>query len=224
MPYTLLFLLLFLPLSKEKSYPKYKYYSCGSGFCANNLLLYDDYRFFQEAGCEGNSRIAAGTWKMHKDTVILSFYKKSEVNIVRDVQLKDMNYDGKIHVRVKSIEGDSVDDDLGVVVLEKSGERPTLDRDWFFGMNKQDYILDTANNSGKIEITKLSVIFDTRVLIDTKGKNDITIFLDLPQSCLWAPNTTYEYETGRKLLIKQDTLYSLPLHELGCQYILTSQQ
>ena len=220
----LAFLLIIAITDGEKDNSVHKTYTYRKGFCSGTIILYDDYRFFRErgCGCDGASDISTGMWRMKGDTLSLSSLNTCDVVLIKDVLRTRKNHNGKTHIRFLSIEGDTINNNLDPDFLKKSGEVLPIDYSvWESSTDNKDYILDTTGSTGVIEVRKLSVRFDTTVYVDTKGYNDITIVLNLPNICLWSSSFEYEYDTLEKLLLKRnDTLLDIPVHDFGWKYTL----
>ncbi len=160
---------------------------------------------------------------MQSDTLQLHATPVQDIAPIKDVILKNNPKHKKIHLRILSRSGDTLNINYAPYLYKKNTPPPALYfwKDWSssnFSPYKE-YTFKSDSSAGIIEIRKLSAILGKKILVSIGNYNDITVILNFPTNCLQnLRGAKYECAPTSQLISRGDSLISFPIDPKGYNY------
>jgi hypothetical protein len=175
-------------------------------FCGETVILDSIGYFFKDEGCEGQSEVSFGKYKLSKNNVVtfkpLPFDSLKPIRKIKRTKVTT-NTDSTITITLYDIHNKLVSIGANVEVVDKNGlsERIYVD--------KKGQIMLNRNLHKDIIFSSLLWIFKGSPSIIQDGDSTIEVYLGLPDLFLWQTTITTIKSKQTQLLVKKNGLYKL---------------
>jgi len=172
-------------LQNEKILTTIQYYHL-DGFCSQTIYINNDSSFIFEHGCENNSHITIGRWKITNDTIELISGKKEDLLSIKNLHNENVSKD--IVICFVDLFGNPINN-LLVIPFEKNKKYEKIMKQTYFDENKlmvkplktdvNGNISIDAKQIDSLEIYKLNELRFSTKNFTSKTKITININKDL---------------------------------------------
>jgi hypothetical protein len=174
------------------------------GLCDETIILDSLGYFFKEKGCEGNSSISFGRYKISKDNIVsFHFLPFDSLKPIREIKrFKDSN-DSTITITLYDRDTKPLSYAVNLEALDSSGKQHgvTADENGRVVLNKKLY--------KDLLIVPLLWIYGQQPSLVIGDENNIEVYMSLPGLFLAYNEISIDKANKLQLVLKKDGLYRL---------------
>lgn len=181
-----------------------QWYSKENGLCSQTIIIDSSGYFFKEQGCEGNSTISFGRYKISKGNII-SFYflPFDSLPPIREIKRFKNTNDSTLTFTLIDRYGKPFPSSFNLEAVDINGKTETV-----YSIENGKVILN-RNHYSDLLITPLLWIYKEQAPLVTGDENQIEVHFNLPDLFLTYSPITTEVPKKLQLVLKDDGLYKL---------------